>query len=346
MANTELAKLLNISMAQPEPVQPSLSQNDMLAQAIIGLAPILAGAALGGAEGGAAGAQAGLTGLSAIEKGRKEKEEKAEKQRVAQKERLTTALALSKEEREQAASKRLEQRQIEELGLKEREVAVKEDEGRRKAAKPTALTKGQETLDRVFAKEYSDYVASGGFSSVDKSINQLEGAITKLEDTPLTGPIRGKIPFKELFAPQLVEVQQDIESSIQESLKRILGAQFTEKEGANVLKRAFNPQLSPEVNIARAQGVLSELKEMAAAKEAAAQYFEENGTLTGFPGLGRMSELRGRIVGETKNQKQSPMPPGTATKEAFASDKPGFMGAEVIQNGVRYKWNESTGQYE
>jgi hypothetical protein len=115
---SELAKLLNLQLAQQkeeEPAQPS--QNDMLAQAIIGLAPILAGAALGGARGGAVGAQAGLTGLEAIEKGRKEKEAKAEKLKASEKERLTTAIALSKEARAEESASRAEKRQAEELGL-------------------------------------------------------------------------------------------------------------------------------------------------------------------------------------------------------------------------------------
>jgi len=126
MANTELAKLLNLQMAQPEQ-KAEMSQNDMLAQAIIGLAPILAGAALGGAQGGAAGAQAGMTGLQAIKTGKKEAEEKAEKLATKRKEALTQALALSKEDRAEKAAQRAEERQISELALSQKKLKLEQD---------------------------------------------------------------------------------------------------------------------------------------------------------------------------------------------------------------------------
>lgn len=127
MADTELSRLLNLQLGGPsnEPEKPS--QNDMLAQAILGLAPILAGAAVGGARGGAIGAQAGLTGLETLERGRKEKEAKAEKQKAAEKERLTTAIALRKEARAEESAAKSEARQQEELGLSKKRLQLEQE---------------------------------------------------------------------------------------------------------------------------------------------------------------------------------------------------------------------------
>ena len=145
---TDLAKIVNFKTPSaapveapattPAPAKPAaLSENSMLAQAILGLAPILAGAALGGSRGGAIGAEAGLTGLQRLEAGRREQEAKeAEAARLSkaeQKETIANALALAKEQRAMAAEDRAlktaklaETRQAKELGIKEQELALKQ----------------------------------------------------------------------------------------------------------------------------------------------------------------------------------------------------------------------------
>jgi hypothetical protein len=181
MAQTELAKLLELQLASPEaPKAESPGQNEMLAQAIIGLAPILAGAALGGARGGATGAQAGMVGLEAVERGRKEKEAKAEKQTAAEKEAkkeaIKTALELSKEQR-------AEGKYQEEMGLKRKELSLKEQELARKAAETKQLPAAQyaaggyarrlEQAEQVF-----DRLAEQGYSRAESS-QRLSGILPK-----------------------------------------------------------------------------------------------------------------------------------------------------------------------
>lgn len=185
MAQSDLAKLLNLQLDAAQPEEPKMpGQNEMLAQAIIGLAPILAGAALGGARGGAAGAQAGMVGLEAVERGRKEKEAKAEKRsaadREAQKEAIKTALDLSKERRAEEAAGRAEKRQLEELGLKKKELSLKEQEMGRKASEtkqlPSAqylaagyarrLEQAEQVFDRLSEQGYSRAETSQRLSSI------------------------------------------------------------------------------------------------------------------------------------------------------------------------------------
>lgn len=185
MAQTELAKLLQLQIGQEnEPKAESPDQSSMLAQAILGLAPILAGAAVGGARGGAVGAQAGLTGLETLERGRKEKEAKAEKksekEREAQKEAIKAALELSKERRAEEAAGRTEKRQAEELGLKKRELSLKEQEMARKASEtkqlPAAqyaaggyarrLEQAEQVFDRLGQEGYSRAESSQRLSSI------------------------------------------------------------------------------------------------------------------------------------------------------------------------------------
>lgn len=84
------------------------------------------------------------------------------------------------------------------------------------------------------------------------------------------------------IAPNSVELKQDAERIIQNSLRATLGAQFTEKEGTRFLERAYNPALSPQQNAERLKKMADELELIASNKDAAAEYMKKNGTLAGF----------------------------------------------------------------
>jgi hypothetical protein len=117
------------------------------------------------------------------------------------------------------------------------------------------------------------------------------GARRKRDD--IRGPIIGNLPklggsFGEAVqswaAPESIKVQQDVEEPIQTNLRKILGAQYTQQEGENLLRRTYDPRLQESTNAERVGRVIVQLKTMAAAKEAAARYYEANGTLRGFTG--------------------------------------------------------------
>jgi len=177
MADTELAKLLQLQMAPKEEPQAAPSQNEMLAQAILGLAPILAGAAFGGAKGGAVGAEAGLGGLAYLEKAKKEKAEKAEKKTLAEKESQKEAIKLALE---MAKEQRAESKSEQELGLRRKEVGLKEQELARKAAETKQLPatqyaaggyarrleQAEQVFDRLFDQGYSRAESSQRLSSI------------------------------------------------------------------------------------------------------------------------------------------------------------------------------------
>lgn len=155
------------------------------------------------------------------------------------------------------------------------------------AAVPQATTPAQVAVDRSFAKDYADYVAGGGYSDVQKQIQSLEEIADMLEGgEKMTGPIVGRLPdiFRQSVAPKSIPAQQQVEQSIQKTLRQTLGAQFTEKEGERFLARGYDPRLSPEQNAKKLRDAISQLKQMADAKQKAAEYYEANGTLAGFRG--------------------------------------------------------------
>lgn len=212
------------------------------------------------------------------------------KARAAQKERLSELLTQLRLQKEIEPKKVSEMEKIQLETAKERLKQLKEKPKiKEEIKKEKPLTKGQEALDRAFAKEYSDYVAAGGYASVQKNLQDLNKVVERLEkDDKVTGTLREKI-FPSDYVRSLVneeaqDLKDTVERVIQQSLRQTLGAQFTEKEATRLIERSYNPRLSDEKNIERLKQTIKEIQNMAEAKQKAADYFEEKGTLTGYKG--------------------------------------------------------------
>ena len=148
-------------------------------------------------------------------------------------------------------------------------------------------TAGRTKLDQDFAKEYSALVASGGFADITKQINQLQGVSKQLANSDtLTGPWIGSAPdwIKKFINPASISAREDVEEVVQRNLRLILGPQFTEKEGERLIARAYNENLDEATNKERVDRLMTQMTDAAKAKIAAAKYFGEHGTLTGFTG--------------------------------------------------------------
>lgn len=151
-------------------------------------------------------------------------------------------------------------------------------------ARPT--TPGQKKVDEDYAKDYSDWT-QGGYAESQKALGQLGEAHQALSaNKGLTGPVVGNLPDTILgqVSPDSVKVRDQIYDTAQRSMKSILGAQFTQKEGEGILKRAFNPVLSDEENARRVGALMTSLQEAAVAKHEAAKHFQEHGTLANYKG--------------------------------------------------------------
>jgi len=166
------------------------------------------------------------------------------------------------------------------------------EQGRIKAAQANTaqgpkLTPAETAVDKAFAKTYEDYVLSGSSSGQLKKGKQLNEALNNLEtDNTLTGPIRGMAPdwLRSITNPKAIETKEAIQEVVQGNLRDTLGPQFTEKEGDRLIARAYNDRLSPEENIRRVKRLIEQIKLAGQAKEAAARYYEQNGTMKGFTG--------------------------------------------------------------
>lgn len=158
------------------------------------------------------------------------------------------------------------------------------------------LTPGQKKIDEAFADTYLSWVGGGAADSM-KQIDQLSETIDILGDGGnITGAI-GLVPesIQPFVNPDGTIARENVEEVVQRSLREILGAQFTEKEGERLIARAYNPRLPPAENKKRVSRLLKQIKGMAEAKQAMVDYFDENGTLRGYkgkrPSLGDLEDL-------------------------------------------------------
>lgn len=175
--------------------------------------------------------------------------------------------------------------------------------GKRTAANTTP-DKGAQAVDRAYAKDYVDWIQNGepeasqALTELNSSLDQLHGvkrdaqgnAVPLKRRPPLTGPVVGSIstiPFagkwiQDVLFPTSANTQEQIESTVQRSLRPILGAQFTEKEGERLISRVYNPRLDEQVNAKRIEWLINKLNTAYKNKQEAAAYFRQNNTLKGF----------------------------------------------------------------
>lgn len=137
-------------------------------------------------------------------------------------------------------------------------------------------------VDKKVAQEYIDWSAGGGSDSV-KQLSQLQEVADRLNSgkEDLTGPLLGLVSpgTRALFNSGSVDAQQLVEEVVQRNLRLILGAQFTQKEGENLIARAYNPQLKEEVNAKRIGRLIQQISLAAQQKQAMFDYLERYRTL-------------------------------------------------------------------
>jgi len=148
------------------------------------------------------------------------------------------------------------------------------------------LTPAQKKIDEKFADTYFDWQAGGGADTV-ANLAQVGTVLQRLESgQPLTGPMIGIQPdfVLALTRPDAAGAKEQVQEVVQRNLRVVLGAQFTEKEGNQLISRAYNPTLPPEQNAARLRKLFQQMALSAQQRQAMVEYYEQNGTLRGYKG--------------------------------------------------------------
>ena len=172
-------------------------------------------------------------------------------------------------------------------------------------ARQTAAGKA---VDENFAKDYVDFTAKGGSADAAKQQAQLHDVVLALgaKNPNLTGPFIGGTPdvVRRFTNPQSIAMRERVEEVAQRSLRAILGAQFTEKEGERLISRAYNQSQGEPENEIRVGRLSTQLQQAYDSKVDASNYFQQNGTLEGWKGrLSTMSDFN--VDGGAPNQPAS-----------------------------------------
>jgi hypothetical protein len=147
------------------------------------------------------------------------------------------------------------------------------------------------TVDRKFGAMYAEDVIGGNFAGAQNEIANLKDLQNRIA-TGQMGTVSGSriaatpefMGMRAAIHPKAVEAQQAVEKAVQASMRASLGAQFTEKEGAQLLARTWDPKLSQQENARRLGILVNGLERAADAKRGAYEYYEAKGTMAGYQG--------------------------------------------------------------
>jgi hypothetical protein len=167
------------------------------------------------------------------------------------------------------------------------------------------LTPAQRAADTAFGKEYNDFVAGGGITTIQKNLADLDKAIDALEKSPqgdITGKLIGlsdKAGTLSFTNPKAAEIKDIVGGVVQSNLRAVLGGQFAQKEGEALLARAYNPSQPQKDNLNRLKALRQQIANTGQAKLQAVAEFEEKGTLKDF----KASNVRAAQIEDTKKKK-------------------------------------------
>ena len=166
------------------------------------------------------------------------------------------------------------------------------------------------------------------------NINNLRGALETLKtDENISGLAQGITQFfggdpaLKLIFPNTANTKARIESVVQESLRSIIGSQFTEREGENILARAFDPAVSPQENARRLEVILNKIELGFEAKKRYFDAFTKGEKPPPLPTL-RSLGLDGGTLDATSTFKRIP----ENTKNILRQNKPEGVSVEQWNN--------------
>ena len=148
------------------------------------------------------------------------------------------------------------------------------------------LSPGFKRRDELFAEKALEWDTGGGVDAL-KQLTQIEDVIGRIDrGENISGGVAGFAPdvVRAFVNPNAQDAKDTVEEVVQRNLKAVLGAQFAQNEGAELIKRAFNPKLSPEINRKRLQRLFTQMRLAGEQRKAMVEHFNTMGTLQGYTG--------------------------------------------------------------
>jgi len=152
---------------------------------------------------------------------------------------------------------------------------------------PPTLPPGLKKLDEAYATDHLAWTRGGG-ADMAANVAQVNTVLQKLEaGEQLTGPMIGavnNVGLLGLVNPEAENAKEMIQEVVQRNLRVILGAQFAQKEGEQLISRAYNPTLPAAANARRLRKLYQQMEVSRQQRDAMATYFNEKYTLRGYTG--------------------------------------------------------------
>ena len=164
----------------------------------------------------------------------------------------------------------------------------------KKKAQVEASFQGQKSMDEKYAPQYLDWKQNKRAVSL-RNIDTIQGVVDllKLQVAGKGAPISGfwslgMLPDKlrAYAGPKGLDAQQTVEQAVSQGIKDVLDSQFAAAEAAQYMRRAYDPNLPPAMNIKKLEAYLTQARSGFNAKTNLANYWEKKQTLEGFKGAG------------------------------------------------------------
>ena len=144
-----------------------------------------------------------------------------------------------------------------------------------------------------------------------QKLNTVIGELTTRDDITGFGPnimlrLGEAIGMRGQLAPTAADTSDRINQVVQESIRQLLGPQFTENEAKMILQRAFDPSQDEAVNLQRVRELRAGISRVLDAKQREEDYFVKHGSLRGFKSQS-YAELKSLLTG---NQSIKPLKVG------------------------------------
>ena len=183
------------------------------------------------------------------------------------------------------------------------------------------LSPGFKKRDELFAEQALEWDTGGGVDAL-KQLTQIEDVIARIDrGENISGGVAGFAPdvVRAFVDPNAQDAKDTVEEVVQRNLKAVLGAQFAQNEGAELIKRAFNPKLSPEINRKRLKRLFTQMRLAGEQRKSMVEFFNTNGTLQGYSGRQpSATDFYMALEGETPTDQTA----GQATLDQIISQLP------------------------
>lgn len=185
-------------------------------------------------------------------------------------------------------------------------------------AESTFIQPAQKAYDQAVGKELADFSMTSA-ADIEKNIGSLREVSKKLSSGKnLSGTVVGNTPepLLAITNPEALDVRQRVEEVAQRNLRAVLGGQFAEREGAQLIARAYNPRLDEATNKRRVDALIKSIESAYRAKQDALDYLQKNGTMAGY------NKKFTFTIGDFERAIEDSAPVGGAKKTTTGGDDP------------------------